>query len=105
MPDTRTPGQIAYEVFLGARYPQPSTFRDIYSPWEEIAPEAQYAWETAAQAVLAQTAHRARAVVAHWHEFGTEHGFDEQVHALETWLEVQRLDVLPQFKQEEDTHV
>jgi hypothetical protein len=53
MSETPTPGQTCYEVFLGARYPQPSTFRDMYSPWEEIAPEAQYAWETAAQAVLA----------------------------------------------------
>jgi hypothetical protein len=86
MTDTPTPGQIAYEVFLGARYPQPSTFRDMYSPWEEIAIEAQYAWETAAQAVLAQTAHCARAIVAHWHEFGPEHGFEERVHVLETWL-------------------
>jgi hypothetical protein len=86
MSDTRTPGQICYEAFLGARYPQPSTFRDIYIPWDDTFPEGQDAWEAAAQAVLTQAAHHARAVVAHWHEFGPEHGFEEQMRALETWL-------------------
>jgi len=53
-----TPGQIIYDAFNAARYPRPSTFRDVFIPWEEIGPEAKHAWEAAAQVLLSLSSQR-----------------------------------------------
>ena len=54
MSEIRSPGQLAYEAYLAARYPKPSTLRDVFIPWEDVSLETQAAWEAAAQAVLAR---------------------------------------------------
>jgi hypothetical protein len=47
MPDTPTPGQLAYETYVLHLY------GDDQFPWPTLFPDAQAAWEAAAQAVLA----------------------------------------------------
>lgn len=52
MPDTPTPGQVAYEAWradiLGTRRPPD------YAPWKALHPNQRRAWEAAARAVLTQ---------------------------------------------------
>jgi hypothetical protein len=47
MPETPTPGQVAYEAYWGERhYPTRRC-------WQDVRPVEQQRWEAAAQAVLA----------------------------------------------------
>jgi hypothetical protein len=84
-----TPGQICYAAYQ-AMLPERAYFPA--AGWEVLDAAYHRAWEAAAQAVLKETAHHSRAVVNHWHEFGPEYGFEEQVHALETWLKAREKD-------------
>lgn len=46
MPDTPTPGQLAYETYCRAMYDT------LIVPWRTVLPASKCAWEAAAQAVL-----------------------------------------------------
>lgn len=48
MPDTPTPGEIAYAAYVATgRYPARE-----YPPWRDLVPRDQQRWEAAAEAVL-----------------------------------------------------
>ena len=84
MSEPRTPGQCAYEAWrtvLGA-----SWLPRFDALWFVLTPVEKRAWEAAAQAVRAESLRQARAAVRHWNEFGPGDGFEETMHALETWL-------------------
>ena len=93
MPDTPTPGQIAYDVYRAAILrPAAPPFRLL--PYVEAA-----AWEAAAEAVLADGRSHARALVQHWHAWHRDPHAPAlplltAMHALEAWL----------AEQEDDTH-
>jgi hypothetical protein len=52
MPNTPTPGQVAYETFVRVGYPGIDEPAD--GLWQTLRPDLKRAWEAAAQAVLAQ---------------------------------------------------
>jgi hypothetical protein len=87
MPDTPTPGEIAYVAYVTAVEQRRVAAAITTAMWVRLLSGEQAAWEAAAQAVCADALRHLRAVVNHWHEFGPEYGFEEQVHALEGWLQ------------------